>query len=199
MANDIRISGTELQWRNSSNTVFSTEGITISGSGTNRSLRMTGGNNLEYIDNTGQARRCVLQQDGTVSSDAQERSLYIDGDDLVVIGTPSGSLDPRPKYIVQTGSVPSEVPTDLSITMPWMATFHPWDARVTWTNTSSQWQIRVRWLRNGNIVQNVLLSANTTGHTTDDTYFDNGDQVEVRLSYENAFGEGDSVSEFETA
>lgn len=205
MANDIRISGDELQWRSAANNVFSTTGVLETDlSGTHWDNRIAGSlyidnNDLYFIDRSGsrKRRRCVKEFLGT-STTAKTQSICIDGAELkfaVQSGTP-GTMN---VYKVVDGAPPSQQPSNLTITKPVTVFTYPYDARVNWTNTNTTDRARIRWYRNGSLVETATVSAGSTSHLSSSTYWSSGQEIEVTVSYYNDFGEGPAAIQTTTA
>lgn len=96
---------------------------------------------------------------------------------------------------LQEGEPPTEVPSNVSITAPVSVFLYPYDARVDWNNTNTSDPIVVRFFRNGILVEEVNLSAGSTSHTSADTYWNQGDEIQATVAYFNDFGEGNAGSD----
>lgn len=193
MANDIRISGSELQWRNSANTVYSLEGSDEGASNASpRSIRISN-NYIEYVDNNGRIRRLGRESIGSVEVAAQ-RSLRVNGNDLEYVGV---GETPFPIYkAVAPIQPPSSSPTNLNVTFPTGGGLppFPWGADATWNNVSNNGtNIRIQWYRNGALVENESKSISSTSDSTNSNYYSDGDFLECYVFYQNSAGSGSAA------
>lgn len=202
MGLDIRIVGTDLEYRDASNNVTSFTGNDIGGGGTQGAIRINTIENLiEYVDRGSPVKKRQLgaTQIGTTET-GTPRSLYIENGELRYVGE---GETPFPIFRVENPpQAPSAQPSNLAVSCPADGNIlqpQPWDAEVTWNNnTNNGDHIRIRWYRNGVLVENYTVSTTSTVSVTSSEHWFELDQLLVEMYYENDQGAGPVASYSET-